>query len=44
MPLLPGCEAGAVVHGGDERQARGDGEAVPLDDFGRLLARFDGRL
>ena len=44
MPLLPDCDAGAVVHGGDERQTRGDGEAVPLDDFGRLLARFDGRL
>lgn len=41
VPLLPGCDTGAVVHGGDERQARTAGEAVPLADFSRLLARFD---
>ncbi len=42
MPLLPDCNAGVVIHGGDERQARSVGEAVPLADFSRLLARFDG--
>ena len=42
MPLLPDCEAGVVVHGGDERQTRSAGQAVPLADFGRLLTRFDG--
>ena len=42
MPLLPDCDTGAVVHGGDERQTRSAGEAVPLADFSRLLARFDG--
>ena len=41
VPLLPGCDTGAVVHGGDERQTRAAGEAVPLADFSRLLARFD---
>ena len=42
MPLLPDCNAGVVIHGGDERQTRSVGEAVPLADFSRLLARFDG--
>ncbi len=42
MPLLPDCAAAAVVHGGDEHQSRNTGEAVPLADFSRLLARFDG--
>ena len=41
VPLLPSCETGAVVHGGDDRQTRTAGEAVPLADFSRLLARFD---
>ena len=41
VPLLPGCETGAVVHGGDDRQTRTAGEAVPLADFSRLLVRFN---
>ena len=40
--LLPDCDAAAVVHGGDERQTRRAGEAVPLADFSLLLTRFDG--
>ena len=39
--MTPGCETGAVIHGGDERQTRSAGEAVPLADFSRLLASFD---
>ncbi len=42
IPLLPDCNVGAVVHGGDEHQTRSAGEAVPLTDFSRLLERFDG--
>ncbi len=42
MPLLPDCDAGAVVHGGDEHQNRSVGKAIPLTEFSRLLARFDG--
>lgn len=41
VPLLPGRGTGAVVHGDDEFQTRTAGEAVPLADFSRLLARFD---
>ena len=40
--LVPGCTAGTVVHGGDERQTRSAGDAVPVTGFGALLGRFDG--
>ena len=40
-PLVPGCAAAAVVHGGDDRQTRRTGDAVPIADLGTLLARFD---
>lgn len=33
---------GTVVHGGDERQTRSAGDAVPVTGFGALLGRFDG--
>ncbi len=41
MPLLPDCDAGVVVHGGDDHQTRSTGEAIPLTEFSRRLARFD---
>ena len=40
-PLVPGCAAAVVVHGGDDRQTRSIGDAVPIADLGNLLARFD---
>ena len=43
-PLVPGCAAGAVVHGGNEHQARSAGDAIPITDFGGLLERFDSGL
>lgn len=39
--LIPGCAAGAVVHGGNDRRTRAAGEALPLTDLSALLARFD---
>lgn len=41
--LVPGCAAGAVIHGGDEYQERSTGNAVPIGALGDLLERFDGR-
>ena len=43
-PLVPGCAAGAVVHGGNEHQTRSAGDAIPITDFGGLLERFDSGL
>ena len=40
-PFVPGCAAGAVVHGGSDRQTRSAGDAVPIAALGDLLARFD---
>ena len=40
-PLVAGCAAGAVVHGGGDRQRRSAGDAVPIADLEGLLARFD---
>ena len=40
-PFVPGCTEGAVVHGGQDRQSRSAGDAVPIAALGDLLARFD---
>ena len=40
---LPRIVLGAVVYGGEERQSRRDGEAIPLSALGDLPERFDGR-
>ena len=38
---VPGVATAAIVYGGSEPQARGDATAVPLGNFGALLADFD---
>ena len=39
--LLPRISSKAVVYGGADRQSRQDGEAVPLADLPKVLARYD---
>ena len=40
--LVPGCAAAVVVHGGDAHQTRKLGDALPLNELGDRLERFDG--
>ena len=40
--LVPGCAAAVVVHGGDAHQTRKLGDALPLNELGGRLERFDG--
>ncbi len=40
-PLIPGCEAAAIVHGGDAHETRRGGDVLPLHDLGGRLEQFD---
>ena len=41
--IVPDMSVQAVVHGGQERQSRSAGEAIPFADFPEFLERFEAR-